>query len=147
MPPTRFAVHVTPSGKSDTLFKLRSITAEYLRRISQPTKMSNGNPVAIKNAMSKAISRLTTLTETCFLMVLFWRPVAPTNTMLLTGNIGKVLPHVLCILSNSLEFIIEILAPVSIIILAGTPSTSAAVSYTHLDVYKRQAYTSWVRKG
>ena len=57
--------------------------------------------------------------------VLFCRPVAPNKIILFNGNVGKVLPHSRCILSNSVVLMIDTFEPVSIINLAGMPSTSA----------------------
>ena len=66
----------------------------------------------------QAIPLLITFNDTCFLIVLFRRPVAPINTMLLIGKVGNNLPHLSWILSNSVELIIDTFAPVSIISLS-----------------------------
>ena len=99
--------------------------AEYFLRISQPIRILNGKLWAIKNIIGSVSTLLMTSRDTCLLMVLCCLPVAPIKTMLLTGNVGKLILLSFWIFSYMFISIKDTFAP---------------VSYTHLDVYKRQMY-------
>ena len=101
--------------------------AEHFLSTSHPNNILKGNPLATKNTVVIFTPLLFRSRKTCFFTDLFCRPVAPSNIILLTGKVGTILLHSLCICSNSVLFINETLAPVSIIILVGIPSTRALI--------------------
>ena len=89
--------------------RLKSITAFFLSKKSFPNITSKFSPLTTKKVISNSVSLMHIFNCTCLVTLLLRTPVTPTTVMPTTGNDG------ICLFTSC-----------------------NSVSYTHLDVYKRQ---------
>ena len=111
----RSAVHIPSSVVRDTFPRCKLIMAECCLSTSQPISILNGSPLATRNAIGIVTPWLVSSNDTCFLIVLFYLPVAPMIVTLFIGRVGICVWLPCCILVNSMLSIKEMFDPVSII--------------------------------